>query len=95
MPAVGIVLILIGLWIMIRTLRGGLASTLSRVSDASGAPATHQPAASAPSASASAHASEWLSPQGRAALQQRQRQNINPAFGPAPGIPDPLIQTGL
>jgi hypothetical protein len=30
MPAVGIVLILIGLWFLIRTLRGGLAGTLSR-----------------------------------------------------------------
>ena len=32
MPAVGIVLILIGLWIAIRTLRGGLAGTLARSS---------------------------------------------------------------
>jgi hypothetical protein len=30
MPAVGIVLFLIGLWLFIRTLRGNLAGTLSR-----------------------------------------------------------------
>lgn len=30
MPAVGIVLLLIGLWIVIRTLRGGLVPTLTR-----------------------------------------------------------------
>lgn len=30
MPAVGIVLFLIGLWVAIRTLRGGLGATLSR-----------------------------------------------------------------
>jgi hypothetical protein len=30
MPAVGLVLILIGLWVAIRTLRGKLAATLSR-----------------------------------------------------------------
>lgn len=30
MPAVGITLILIGLWILVRTLRGGLASSLAR-----------------------------------------------------------------
>jgi len=32
MPAVGLVLILIGLWFIIRTLRGGLPSTLTRTS---------------------------------------------------------------
>lgn len=30
MPAVGIVLILIGLWVVIRTLRGKLAAVISR-----------------------------------------------------------------
>jgi hypothetical protein len=30
MPAVGIVLFLIGLWIFIRTVQGGLAATLTR-----------------------------------------------------------------
>lgn len=30
MPAVGIILILIGLWFVIRTLRGQLAASLSR-----------------------------------------------------------------
>ena len=30
MPAVGIILFLIGLWLFVRTLRGGLATTLSR-----------------------------------------------------------------
>jgi hypothetical protein len=34
MPAVGIVLILIGLWLVIRTLRGNLAQTLTRTSSA-------------------------------------------------------------
>lgn len=33
MPAVGIVLILIGLWIAIRTLRGNLAATITRTSN--------------------------------------------------------------
>ena len=32
MPAVGIVLLLIGLWFIVRTLRGNLAATLSRTS---------------------------------------------------------------
>ncbi len=32
MPAVGITLLLIGLWIFIRTLRGGLVNTLTRSS---------------------------------------------------------------
>jgi hypothetical protein len=31
-PAVGIVLFLIGLWVFIRTLQGNLASTLTRTS---------------------------------------------------------------
>lgn len=30
MPAVGVLLILIGLWFVIRTLRGGLVHTISR-----------------------------------------------------------------
>jgi hypothetical protein len=32
MPAVGITLLLIGIWLLIRTVRGGLAATLSRAS---------------------------------------------------------------
>jgi hypothetical protein len=32
MPAVGIVLLLIGLWIVVRTLRGGLISSITRSS---------------------------------------------------------------
>jgi hypothetical protein len=32
MPAVGIILFLIGLWLFIRTLRGKLAATLTRSS---------------------------------------------------------------
>jgi hypothetical protein len=30
MPAVGITLILIGIWLVVRTLRGNLAATLTR-----------------------------------------------------------------
>jgi hypothetical protein len=30
MPAVGLILILIGIWFVIRTLRGGLATTITR-----------------------------------------------------------------
>jgi hypothetical protein len=94
MPAVGIVLFLIGLWIVIRTLRGGLASTLTR--EGASGPSTPQPATSAPASGPSQTlASEWRSVQGLAAIQRRQRRRLNPAFGPAPGIPDPLIQTGL
>jgi hypothetical protein len=33
MPAVGIVLILIGLWVLLRTFQGGLAGDLSRNSE--------------------------------------------------------------
>ena len=36
MPAVGIVLLLIGLWIVVRTLAGNLASHLTRTSSSSG-----------------------------------------------------------
>jgi hypothetical protein len=32
MPAVGIVLFLIGLWLVVRTLRGNLAATITRSS---------------------------------------------------------------
>lgn len=37
MPAVGIVLFLIGLWLLVRTLRGKLPATLSRSSEWAGA----------------------------------------------------------
>lgn len=30
MPAVGIILLLIGLWFIVRTLRGGLAESITR-----------------------------------------------------------------
>jgi hypothetical protein len=38
MPALGIVLLLIGLWLVIRTLRGGLVSTVTRTHSVPGAP---------------------------------------------------------
>jgi len=48
-PAVGIVLILIGLWLLVRTLRGGLAPSLSRTIEAGGAqPSADQAAATGP-----------------------------------------------
>lgn len=34
MPAVGIVLFLLGIWLFVRTLRGKLAATLTRTSNA-------------------------------------------------------------